>query len=429
MNQLLSSIKEKQNSEQQKYQLSDIEKQISISHIEKYISISQQILKQPIKEQILTLNQEIRNTNKLTNNKKQYYKHQYQKQLLRELKALGEVKQIPHVKQNIEVSNPDVLLYVLKEQLLRDQNRELLYSSKEYSFGLNSIIGAHGSDQTCLKIRNKNLDYDKIVNDNKLLQQHLLKFKEDISKLFQIPIDKIEILGVQKGSFEIDFKLQGKNLDYIKKMIKVNPLIKEFLDNYCNGNIEFVKYFDQAQTDVTISSDDFNPIYNMSWEGFHEKEERGPPDHKYDYYFPIGCYGFGLNVTKYENSEDWLKMDGNPNEWRILYHGTLNEYVNSIVRNNLQPGQRNLYASDLCYDEYGSAVQVGNGIYFSDRFEVCLNYTSHIEIDRKHFQAIFMTRVNPRKIRQSDRMVDVNYFVVNNSEDVRPYRLLLYETQ
>ena len=41
-------------------------------------------------------------------------------------------------------------------------------------------------------------------------------------------------------------------------------------------------------------------------------------------------------------------MDGNPNEWRIMYHGTKQQFVNSIVKNNLMPGLKNLYANDDC---------------------------------------------------------------------------------
>lgn len=65
-------------------------------------------------------------------------------------------------------------------------------------------------------------------------------------------------------------------------------------------------------------------------------------------------------------------MDGNPNEWRILYHGTKNFAVNAIVKNNLKPGQRNAFSGNDCLDEFGNTVKVGNGIYFSDRINVCI---------------------------------------------------------
>lgn len=49
-------------------------------------------------------------------------------------------------------------------------------------------------------------------------------------------------------------------------------------------------------------------------------------------------------------------MNGNSNEWRILYHGTNNFVVNAIVKNNLKPGQRNLYSNDDCIDLSGNRL-------------------------------------------------------------------------
>ncbi|CAD8209587.1 unnamed protein product [Paramecium octaurelia] len=392
-------------------------------------SQQEEIRKKPIQQQIQILNQEISkldNNYNLTNNQKQYYKIKQ-----------GKVKSIPHVKQNIETSNPELALFVLKEQLLRDQNRELLTTSQEYSFGFGSIIGALGSDQACFKVRNTNLDYDKIVNDNQLLQQHLLEFKQKLSSSLNIPIDQVEILGVSKGSFEISFNITGNDPDSIQQQIKNNPNAKKFLNEYCNGKVEYLKYFDQASKSakgVTLSFDDFNPSHNMSWEGFKEKEQRGPAQHRYDYYFPRGCYGFGLNVKKYGN-DDWLKMDGNQGEWRILYHGTKQDAVNSITKTGLRAGYGQKHEDDQCKDENGKDVMVGEGIYFSDKYTVCiednyqLKYAQYTQVCNKQFAVIFMSRVDPKKVRQSSSMKKDNYFVVNESKYVRPYRILLHEKQ
>ncbi|CAD8209648.1 unnamed protein product [Paramecium octaurelia] len=393
--------------------------------IVKQTSIQQNICKQSIQQQIQTLKQEIinlDNNDDLTNNQKQYYKHQYQQLLLTKL---NEVKQIPHVNQNIEASNPELALYVLKESLLRDQNRDQLLT-----FGVDSILGTFGSDQSCLKVRNTNLDYDSIVKDTQLLEQHIIEFKQKLSNSLNISIDQIEILGVSKGSFEINFQITGKNIDEIQNQIKNKPQAQQFLKEYCNGKIEQIAYFDQASANgVALSSDDFNPYYNKIWDGFPEKEQRGPSYHRYDYYFPRGCYGFGLNIKKYGDNQDWIQKNGNQNEWRILYHGTKQHFVSSIVKNNLKPGSNNGYSDNLCFDEFNNQVKVGIGIYFSNNFNVCIKdgYATYSQIGNKQFAVIFMSRVNPRKIKQSEGMKSHNYFVVNESKDIRPYRILLHE--
>ncbi|CAD8114254.1 unnamed protein product [Paramecium primaurelia] len=330
------------------------------------------------------------------------------------------------------------MLYVLKEQLLRDLNIEVLKSDKIKSFGLDQVIRIFSQDQSCFKIRNEILDYDKIMEDKKLLEFHLVDFTQKLSNSLQIPIDQIEILGVSKGSFEINFLIKGKTYDEIQQLIQNIPAAQIYLHKYCNGKIEYLTYFDYARdtgeqlaksSGIILSSDDFNPKYNMKWSNFKEKEQRGPPDHRYDYYFPRGCYGFGLDIKKYGENQDWIQMDGNPNEWRIMYHGTIQNFVNSIVKNNLMPGLNNLYANDDCQDEFGNMIKVGNGIYFSNDFNVCTRdkYASYTQVLDKQFAVIFMTRVNPKKIRQSQKMKLKNYFVVNESKDVRPYRILLHE--
>ncbi|CAD8099482.1 unnamed protein product [Paramecium primaurelia] len=399
--------------DEQKQRLQSIIKQTTKSQI---------ITSKPAKEQIVILNEEINkidNDKNLTNDQKQYYKNEYQQKLLTKLRESGDAKSIPHINQNIEISNPDLLILIKRLKLRA---------------GFDSIIRVFGQDQSCIKVRNTDLDYDKIVNNEQLLEQTLIEFKGKLSTSLKIPFDQIEILGVSKGSFEISFQIKGKTIEEIQLEIQNNPNAQTFLNEYCNGIIEYLAYFDLAKANsrskVAISLNDFNPQYNMTWEGFKEKEQRGPFNNRYDYYFPKGCFGFGLNVKKYGDNQDWIQMNGNPNEWRIMYHGIKNYAVNSIIQNNLIPGQGNACALNDCIDEFGKTVKVGNGIYFSNDYNVCIKdgYANYVQVCNKQFAPILMSRVNPKKIRQGgDYMIKKQYFVVNNSIDVRPYRILLHE--
>lgn len=44
------------------------------------------------------------------------------------------------------------------------------------------------------------------------------------------------------------------------------------------------------------------------------------------YYLPVRAKRFGLRVrTEYdEGNDDWLKMNGNPYEWAVAFHGVRN---------------------------------------------------------------------------------------------------------
>ena len=59
---------------------------------------------------------------------------------------------------------------------------------------------------------------------------------------------------------------------------------------------------------IGFSYDIFDFKHNMKWGLDHEKtQKRGPPDWKYDYYFPLGWKGYALNVlSKYENNAKWI---------------------------------------------------------------------------------------------------------------------------
>lgn len=88
-----------------------------------------------------------------------------------------------------------------------------------------------------------------------------------------------------------------------------------------------------------LSAKDFNPKYNMTWEG-HTFEKRGPPDHRYNYYFPVGWKGYALNTSSLKTDNDnWLKMDGNSEEWRIFYHGTSQGGMKKIPKEGLKAGE------------------------------------------------------------------------------------------
>lgn len=84
-----------------------------------------------------------------------------------------------------------------------------------------------------------------------------------------------------------------------------------------------------------------------------------------------------------------------------MFHGTSNSNVESIIKASLKPGTRQAYTNDDCIDEYGRTVKVGNGIYFCDNFMTCIKdgYANPIKVHEKNFSTIFMSRVNPKKIR------------------------------
>ncbi|CAD8113869.1 unnamed protein product [Paramecium sonneborni] len=407
----------------------------NLSFIHQNIKRSIIIKQKPIDEQIIHLQTEIRKLDEeqdeITKEQKFYTKSQLKIELISLLKQSQQGKSIimPEINQRIEKDNPELMFYVLKECLARDQNRELLLTEQQFSCGFDSLIGVYGDDQECFKFRTQEVQYDQLIENDMFRDQYLTQFRENVSKILNICTSEVEILDIKKGSSIILFKIKSiKDLHNISKSL-------QFLEENLNGDIEIFNYFVKVQEmekqGLGLSRNDFDSRFNMVWDHLLESEKRGPQDHRYDYYFPKGCYGYGLNIIKYGEDQEWIKMNGNKNEWRIMFHGTKNWCVNQIIKTNLKVGENSFYQYQQCIDEFGKTVQVGNGIYFSDQFNVCFEdgYASPVQVQNKKFAAIFMSRVNPKKIRQSEDMKKKRYFLINNSEDVRPYRLLIYEVK
>ncbi|CAD8120901.1 unnamed protein product [Paramecium sonneborni] len=315
------------------------------------------------------------------------------------------------------------MLYVLKESLLQSQQRNLIWIQKSYPGALTSLIGAYGSNQYCLQFKTEEINYQKFMENEQLRQDYLSNFKTQISKIFNINIDKVNILGFREGSLIIDFNI-FEDINEIFSPENNDKL--QFFQQICKGKIEYYNYYMDAykkqrhnQNIIGLSIDDFNPKFNMNWKMVGYYDNRGPQSKKYIYYFPKNCYGFGLNINKYSDDQDWIKMDGNPNEWRILFHGTNQQNIASIIQNNLQRGSGQKYKK-----------KVGEGIYFSNKISVCRDYANQVKVGENYFRVYFMTRCNPEVIKQVpkcllERVVQGEYFVVNKTQDVRPYRILL----
>ncbi|CAD8129572.1 unnamed protein product [Paramecium sonneborni] len=290
------------------------------------------------------------------------------------------------------------------------------------------------------KIRQEKLKIEE-ANRLKIEQENIRQEQNNIEqKQKERRIQKPEEERIKQQTQLIGLK------NYLQQQLQICNVKQNIEGSNPDDQKEYIAYFNKARDDallkanqnkeynnlkVTLSIDDFNPKYNMNRDDFCEKEQKGSPYGRYDYYFPKGCQGLGLNVEKYGKNQDWIQMDGNSEEWRILYHGTKNFCVNSIVKNNLKPGKNNGYKDHDCKNEFGEPQKAGIRIYFSDKINVCLSpqygYAPHIQVGEKQFAVLFMTRVNPKKIRQSISMQQINYFVVNESKDVRPYRILLHE--
>jgi hypothetical protein len=152
----------------------------------------------------------------------------------------------------------------------------------------------------------------------------------------------------------------------------------------------------------------------------------------FPYYQPTGWMRYGLNIERYHTTtagtkdESWLKMDGSPNEWAVMYHdvrlptNSINgssTVAKAIVNNSLwTEGKGHVYASSTpiltlahksAFDHYGNKNNneadkiVGVGTYGSPLINtVCTpGYCLDFNVDGDQYILVFQCRVRADKIK------------------------------
>ncbi len=84
----------------------------------------------------------------------------------------------------------------------------------------------------------------------------------------------------------------------------------------------------------------------------------------------------------------------------------------------LIPGSAQVHEDDICHR---TKTAVGSGIYISPYFLTCL-YT-YAQLKAGDYYLVLQCRAKPDKIKFTERD---EYWVINNSIDLRPYRIILF---
>ena len=165
-----------------------------------------------------------------------------------------------------------------------------------------------------------------------------------------------------------------------------------------------------------IDDDLLDPAYDYDFRGIvdgNQKFYRGGLEYKR----PCGWKRYALKVNgKYEN-DLWLGSSGNSNgdsEWAVSYHGTRQEYFNSIYNNGYRPGHNNAY---------------GVGIYCTPNIETAASYAQEFTgDDGKRYKLVLQNRVKPSAIKKaSDKGGPDDYWYIENGKDIRPYSICVRE--
>lgn len=133
------------------------------------------------------------------------------------------------------------------------------------------------------------------------------------------------------------------------------------------------------------------------------------------YSLPIGWKRFAVRVAgQFDNGDNtWMCLDGRKGEWAVAYHGTKQDALLPILLNGLKAGSRQAYSDE-----------VGSGIYCTPNLSVAIGYSSVEQVGSHKVRFVLQCRVRPAAIKKCSK---ANYWVINKTEDMRPYGILVQQ--
>ena len=267
----------------------------------------------------------------------------------------------------------------------------------------------------------------EILNNENAQNKFKEKWKENISNCVKVPKDDIFITNFRNGSITIDVIFKRTEIkDKLGSKINIDEGMKKFANtnekviSVCSKNILGC---------CKLTLDMLDQRGNQSPDGWAVPgSKRGGLE-----YFPpdSNWVGYGLRVlNQYDNgNNDWIQMNGNPNEWAVAYHGTSESAVKPIIskegkffstRAEGASGQKcedDININPLSQEKYPIC---GEGTYCSPHLDYAYNYAKYY----KSKGIIIMCRVNPNQIRIPETFAKNEWITDGTKGTIRPYRLL-----
>eukprot|EP01091_Cochliopodium_minus_P013177 TRINITY_DN4178_c0_g1_i1.p1 TRINITY_DN4178_c0_g1~~TRINITY_DN4178_c0_g1_i1.p1 ORF type:complete len:527 (-),score=154.75 TRINITY_DN4178_c0_g1_i1:19-1599(-) len=254
----------------------------------------------------------------------------------------------------------------------------------------------------------------------KLLEMTLQK---KLGEILEVPFGEIVFLKIREGKVRFEGVIPSKILaKYIDKGVDVNDYINNVLKEKIRKGLS--KIYPLKTVEVALQS--FKSKLNLNPSDFDTKgdyyfdEENGKTYERGGliYYQPSNQWRrYGLRVMGVYENDDWLKMDGNPNEWAIAFHGTSvcgERGIDSILksrRTNIYAGKKSKNREDPIPDA---------GLCFAQNVEDCCK--KPVELDGVKYEACFQCRIDPEHIWITE---DRTFIVVDDPLYVRPYGIVL----
>ena len=239
-----------------------------------------------------------------------------------------------------------------------------------------------------------------------------IKFK--IANKFNISENNIYFFGDNFKNFEIYLIIYNHNID------KVENLLKEFSLKVTTSPL---------LNNIILSPNVFEYDYSKDINDWPKKNlMRG----RKPYNPPYGWIGIALKIkNKYGKNNIWIGKENIEGEWPVAYHGVgkgnILDRILNIINGNLDNEEGKLFKKEKNVEENNNKYPVcGIGVYLSPNIEEAEYFADETNFGfyNVKFKFVFMTRVNPNKIR-SPGSLPVQWILNGNKDEIRPYRLLI----
>jgi hypothetical protein len=256
------------------------------------------------------------------------------------------------------------------------------------------------------------------------------RFKEDI-QLWYVFLERVKNRVIKNHN------LEEKEINFFNHDTNNFEVIMIIYNKRLNGVENTLKYFHLK----TLTGNLLNNIIlspNMFEIKYCKKRDEWKSGNLYRggerYHPPYGWTGFALKLrNKYGDNFDWLGKTGeNGNEWCVAFHGIGKgnelQKLFSILNTNLREGPKQRYSKykNLRKNTKEEYNVCGNGVYLTPDIKKAENYAFITKLGslNKDFQFAIQARVDPNKIRDPG-VTPVNWVLNGNSNEIRPYRLLV----
>jgi hypothetical protein len=246
----------------------------------------------------------------------------------------------------------------------------------------------------CIKVKNDYQDNDKFYNCSSSDKVEWLR--ENICKDFDIGMDECQLMSgckiLQDGKTLSNYKLRNNS-----KITCID------IGGIIGGGIE----------EFDLDDNLLDPGYDYDFTNIKDniKYYRGGLEYKR----PCGWNRYALKVYGKFDNNLWLGDTGksnNDSEWAVAYHGTKQEFAESICKTGLRPGHVNAY---------------GVGVYCTPNIKTAEGYASSFKgKDGNKYKLVFQVRVKPSaivKCTDVDSSAPSDYWYIKDKKDIRCYSI------